>query len=168
MIERWDARYPDGRLAGFDLIRGEAIPEGYAHLVAEVIVRHSDETHLLMQRDQVKEVYPGWYEIGASGSALKGETAEEAARRELLEETGISASDLRELYRNLEGKTIFVTFLCVTDYPKSAIKFQVGETIDYRWLEPDSFQDFFEGGAVIPPQKRRMLTYYQQWQESRP
>lgn len=47
-MELWDAYYADGSHAGRDLIRGEPIPEGLYHLVAEVTLRHADGTFLLM------------------------------------------------------------------------------------------------------------------------
>lgn len=110
-MELWDARYADGSLAGFDLIRDREIPEGYYHLVVEVIVRHVDGTFLLVQRDHAKQIFPGWYEVSASGSALKGETAREAACRELAEETGITSGELSELGRQLtDVGAIFVSF----------------------------------------------------------
>ena len=47
-VELWDAYNADGTKAGFDLIRGEDIPKGYFHAVAEVFVLHEDGDILLM------------------------------------------------------------------------------------------------------------------------
>ena len=38
-MEIWDGYFEDGTLAGVDLIRGEKIPEGFYHLVSEVLVQ---------------------------------------------------------------------------------------------------------------------------------
>ena len=54
------------------LIRGEAIPDGFYHLVSDIIVKHVDGTYLLMQRD-IRKNYGGMWEATAGGSALKGE-----------------------------------------------------------------------------------------------
>lgn len=159
-MELWDARYADGSLAGFDLIRDRAIPDGYYHLVVEVIVRHVDGTFLLVQRDHTKQIFPGWYEVSASGSALKGETAREAACRELAEETGITSGELSELGRQLtDVGAIFVSFFCRTDWPKDQIVLQAGETIDYRWIDPAAFADFFHK-EMIPYQRERLTPHY--------
>lgn len=160
MAELWDARHQDGSLAGFDLTRGQAIPDGYYHLVCEVIIRHHDGSHLLMQRDWTKLDFPGEFEIGASGSALKGEDAEMAARREVREETGITAGQFSQLYQVVQGPAIFVGFLCLTDWPKDQIQFQVGETIDYRWLDDADFQDYFIHRPGIIYQRDRMQGYF--------
>lgn len=54
-MEVWDAYKSDGTLAGFDIIRGDVIPDGFFHIVSEVIVRHKDGDYLLMQRDYKKK-----------------------------------------------------------------------------------------------------------------
>ncbi len=138
-VEKWDAYLEDGTLAGRDLIRGEEIPEGLFHLVSEVVVRHRDGSLLLMQRAYCKEVYPGRYEVGAGGSALKGENADEAARRELWEETGIVAGSLKPLYRCVGENAIYHGYLCETDCDKRTVTLQKNETIDFMWLSPEDF-----------------------------
>jgi hypothetical protein len=56
-VEIWDAYKEDFTLAGCDLIRGNQIPDGLFHLVCEIVVRHTDGTYLLMQRDNNKINY---------------------------------------------------------------------------------------------------------------
>lgn len=68
------------------MVRGEKIPKGLYHLVSEIIVRHQDGTYLLTQRDERKD-FGGMWEATAGGSALKGESPLDCAKRELYEET---------------------------------------------------------------------------------
>ena len=50
-MELWDAYDRDfKKIQGVTLVRGEAIPEGFFHLVCEIIVRHIDGSYLIMQR----------------------------------------------------------------------------------------------------------------------
>lgn len=70
------------------------IPMGRYQLVSDVLVQHRDGTFLLCKRHTSKDVYPGYWEAGAGGSALQGENAEECARRELFEETGLTVEKL--------------------------------------------------------------------------
>lgn len=143
-IEFWDAYYPDGTLAGCDLVRGEKIPEGLKHAVAEVFVMHKDGTILLMQRDFNKPNNPGFWESSAGGSILKGECMIDGARRELAEETGITADGaLENLYYSVSDSTIYQGYLYVTDFPKDRIKLQKEETIDFRWVNKQEFQEIF-------------------------
>jgi len=133
-MELWDAYKADGTLAGFDLVRGEKIPAGYFHMVCEAVIQHADGDYLLMQRSFEKEISPGAWEIGAGGSALKGENKLEVVFREVKEETGIDSGEFEEIYRLVQEKqqSIYYGYLLKTDYPKDAIKLQEGETIDYN------------------------------------
>ena len=110
-MELWDAYYQDGTPANQTLVRGEPIPEGLYHLVADVLVRHVDGTFLLMKRDPNKPTWPGVFEATAGGSALKGETPLEAARRELAEETGITRGTFTPLFSDFGRQTLYRGFL---------------------------------------------------------
>ena len=161
-MELWDGYFRDGTLAGVDLVRGEPIPEGLYHLVCEILVRHVDGDFLLMQRDFRKPNWGGYYEATAGGSALKGEDKLTCAKRELLEETGITAQELCEIGCFLSHDTIYFSFHCVTDCEKSSEKHQEGETIAYQWLSEKDFLSFICSDAVIPSQKMRYADYFQQ------
>ncbi len=144
-MERWDAYYRDETKAGFDLVRGENIPDGIFHLIADVVVRHVDGDYLLVQRDWNKDYFPGAFEIGAGGSVVKGETPIEGAKRELWEETGIVGDNFTELYHICNEKHgIYYGYLCVTDCPKDSIVLREGETIDYKWVSREEFIAFVD------------------------
>lgn len=138
-MELWDAYDAElNKIDNLTLVRGEKIPDGLYHLVSEIIVRHIDGTYLLMQRD-INKHYGGWWEATAGGSALSGETPLECAKRELKEETGINASKLVEIGRVVikQHNSIYVEYLCVTDWKKEEITLQEGETIDFMWVRRD-------------------------------
>lgn len=160
-MEIWDAYDRQGVKTGIDLIRGEEIGEGLYHLVCEVVVKHRDGDYLLLQRDFQKEAYPGYEEIGAGGSALKGETPLQGAHRELREESGIEVKELEEIYRivNDHSHAIHHGYLCVTDAPKDSVVLQVGETINYRWIDREELIAFFDSDRCIPAQRERLKDY---------
>lgn len=160
-MELWDAYKADGTLAGFDLIRGEKIPMGFFHMVCEAVIQHVDGDYLLMQRSFEKEVYSGAWEIGAGGSALKGENKMEAVLREVREETGIDTGEFEEIYRVIheQRQVIYYGYLLKTDYAKDAIKLQEGETIDYKWLTKEEFISFFDMNREIPSLWERLKDF---------
>lgn len=135
-MELWDA-YDEkmNRIDGVTLVRGEPIPAPWYHLVSEILVRHTDGSYLLMQRDKRKHL-GGMWEASAGGSALQGEEALDCAIRELYEETGIASADLTEIGRVVHHgrRTIYVEYLCNTDVEKSSIVLQDGETSAYKWV----------------------------------
>lgn len=116
-MEKWDAY--DRHLNKIDnltLLRGDVIPEGVFHLVCDIIVKHTDGTYLLMQRDHMKHLGRMW-EATAGGSALQGEDPITCAIRELKEETGITTDKLTEVGRVMHygHQTYYVEYLCNTD-----------------------------------------------------
>ena len=147
-MELWDA-YDENfrRMEGVSLVRGEPIPAGVYHLVCDVLVRHMDGSYLLMRRDPRKH-YGGLWEATAGGSALRGEAPLDCARRELREETGIQAEELRELGRVRSANTHYVEFLCVTDGPKDRVTLQEGETVAYRWVSREELIALRNGELV--------------------
>lgn len=135
-MEIWDAYDCNfEKIEGKQLVRGEKIEGGLFHLVCDILVKHTDGTYLLMQRDYRKS-YGGMWEATAGCSALKGETPLMCAVRELREETGIVASKLTEVGRITDDSVhcIYVEFLCVTDWDKDNITLQEWETIAYKWV----------------------------------
>lgn len=138
-IELWDAYDKDMNMVdGVKLVRGEPIPDGLYHLVCDVAVRHSDGSWLLMRRHPAKPFGDRW-ELSAGGSAISGETAHEAARRELSEETGIANAEFTELGRIIHhvGHSIYVEFLAEIDYDKHSITVQDGETVGFKWVSTE-------------------------------
>lgn len=159
-MEIWDAYKRNGDLAGCDLVRGQPIPEGLFHAVCLVLVKHIDGTYLLVQRDWNKIGYPGFYEAGAGGSILKGETPYQGAVRELREETGIYSDELTLVFSQSDLKnTFYFGFVCITDCLKEAIILQKGETIDYRWLNREDFIQFLYSPEFIPIHRECWLPY---------
>ena len=148
--ELWDAYNRDfEKVSGVTLVRGDKIQSGLFHLVCDIIVRHKDGEYLLMQRDFYKH-FGGMWEATAGGSALKGESAPECARRELKEETGIEEAALQEIGRVVkeENQSIYVEFLCETECDKRAIKLQKGETVDFKWVSAKELREMKKAELV--------------------
>lgn len=151
-MELWDAYNANfERIEGVTLVRGEPVPEDMFHLVCDVLVKHTDGSFLIMQRDPRKDFYAGMWEATAGGSALAGENPIQCATRELREETGIIPTDLIEIERavNSERRYIHVEFLCVTDWDKDKIALQEGETVDYKWISREELLSMSADELVV-------------------
>lgn len=159
-METWDLYTAEGQRTGMTMTRGEKVPEGYFHMVCDVLIRHTDGDYLLMLRSREKKVYPGRWESTCGGSALAGEDALTAALRELREETGIVLDHLEEMNSSVHWhfNSIHYSFLGITDCPKDSVTLQPGETEGYRWVSEAEFREFVNSD-IIPSVKRYLLPW---------
>ncbi|MDE7044202.1 MAG: NUDIX hydrolase, partial [Acetatifactor sp.] len=81
------------------------------------------------------------------------------ARRELLEETGITADALKNLYHNVSDTSIYHGYFCLTDIPKDHIKLQKGETIAFRWVSKQEFREIFQSDQYVDGLKERLREF---------
>ena len=78
-MELFDAVDHEENKLGFDLIRGESIPDGVYHRIVEIFTINERLEILLTKRDYEK-MWGGLWEI-TGGAVVKGETPEEGALR---------------------------------------------------------------------------------------
>lgn len=108
---------PDDVVVGA-IERSRAHAEGVLHRSGMIFLSRSDGRILIQRRSRSRETFPDLYDSSCSFHVSSGETNEDAAKRELLEETGISAS-LRYLgkfthYDPPENEIVAV-YACVSD-----------------------------------------------------
>ena len=140
-MEIWDLYNREGEKTGQTWERTfggyKQIPEGCYHMVVDILVQHVDGSFLLTKRDMRKDVYPGYWEASAGGSALMGEEPLEAAKRELFEETGLKALSMKlvsHTFRDL-SHSMFYSYLAIVDADKDSVVLQEGETVEYKWVD---------------------------------
>ena len=92
MAERFDLYDVNRNFTGKTLERGNKVPEGYYRLVVHVCIFGPDGRMLIQKRLPNKSGWSGMWDITAGGSALAGDSSQQAASRELLEEVGIDYS----------------------------------------------------------------------------
>ena len=162
-MEIWDLYDEQGRKTGetWERSRAKEIPEGRYHIVCDILIRHRDGEFLLTRRDPEKDVYPGCLEASAGGSALAGETPEEAARREMLEETGLAAENLKliSITRKPKTRSVIYAYLAVVDCAKDAVRLQEGETVGYQWTGLPAFLRLVREEPVLQIQYLRYKPY---------
>lgn len=165
-MEIWDLYDRDGNVTGetWERLPGNfrEIPEGRYHLVCDILVQHTDGTYLLTKRDMRKDVYPGYWEASAGGSAVKGESPLEAAKRELYEETGIVSDDFRFISQTIREKShsMFYSYLAVTDCDKASVVLQEGETTDYKWVDRAGLIEYLDSDIAIKSHNDRYKDYF--------
>ncbi len=162
-VEIWDLYDEQGRKTGetWERSRMMEIPEGRYHIVCDILIRHTDGDFLLTLRAPDKEVWPGCLEASAGGSALAGETPEEAARREMKEETGLEP-EIFELIGTTwrsASRSVVYAYLAVVNCGKDTVRLQPGETVDYRWVDAPTFLRMTKEEPVLRFQYPRYKPY---------
>lgn len=161
--ELWDACDREGNLLGFDLVRGEPIPEGAWYRVAAILPVTEDGRVLVTKRHPQKH-WGGYWEC-SGGAVVKGETPLQAAFRELREETGVAVSRLYPAYieaqdvRQGVDPAVFYTYLAVFRPEEQTIRLQEGETVDYRLLPYEAFKRFMQTDEFVPSVRQRILRH---------
>ena len=138
-MEIWDLYDEQGNRTGetWERARAMEIPEGRYHIVCDILIRHTDGSFLLTFRDPNKDIWPACWEASAGGSALAGETPEEAVRREMREETGLEAGRLELIGTTLRPRShsVIYAYAAEVECDKDAVRLQPGETVGYQWVD---------------------------------
>jgi ADP-ribose pyrophosphatase YjhB (NUDIX family) len=116
------------------------MPQAFPRAGVSIVVLRGNDV-LLVRRGQ--GAYQGFWSL-PGGAIELGETAETAARRELLEETGLLASDLTlgdvadAILRDAEGavETHFTIAVYVTDRVSGSLA-AAADALDARWFGPE-------------------------------
>ena len=76
------------------------------------------------------------------------------------EETGINETNLVELGRVVQhnNHSIYVDYIVITDWDKSNIILQQGETQDYKWVDKDTLKNMKSNELVT----RRMQLFIEE------
>ena len=165
-MEIWDLYDREGKPTGetFERTHGSYlnIPEGRYHLVCDILVKHVDGTYLMTKRHMSKDVYPGYWEASAGGSAVSGEDPITCAKRELFEETGIVADEFMLISHTFRDKShsMFYSYLVVTDCPKDSVVLQEGETTEYKWVDVAGLLEYVDSDLAIKTHNARYATYF--------
>lgn len=105
--------------------------ENLRHRSAAVVVQSSDGRLLVHQRADTKDLRPGWWDVCAGGVVAVGESYEQAARRELVEEVGLTDVALEYLgagrWDDTDSMEISHLYRVVHDGPYAFLDGEVAE-----------------------------------------
>lgn len=161
-MEYWDLYDINEVKTGQQIAKSyDFLPRGTFHIVVETLVQHADGTYLVTQRALTKLEHPGKYEGSAGGSVLAGETKEEAAVREVFEETALKVTLLQKTYYfiNEVRGVISQGYLATTAQDKNTISYAKSETINHKWLTLEELIAFAKSEVYNSAHRKRLLSY---------
>lgn len=156
-MEYWDIydknKKPTGRLMERN---NWILKDDEYHLTALGIVKRSDGKYLITKRALDKVWAPGWWEV-SGGAVMAGETSEQAAVREVFEETGIDVSCAKREYvltyhRENPGKgdNYFVdVYRFTADFTEEDVKPALRETTAFMIVDKTQIEKFAQEGIFL-------------------
>ena len=134
--ERWDLYDAQGRRTGRTMLRGEEVPAGLYHLAVHIWPRNSQGEFLVQRRAPGVQWKPNLWAV-TGGSAIAGEDAQTAARRELHEEIGYDARDgeLEQVACLRRTNSFCGVFSLRIDWPAEQFVLQPEEVSAVQWCD---------------------------------
>lgn len=151
-MELWDLYTRERELTGQEHIRGEAIPEGFYHLVVHVWIRSPRGEYLISQRSPDRPTFPLMWEC-VGGSVLKDEDSLTGALREVREEIGLDLSpadghllfsEIREHHRDIVDVWLFEY-----DGDVDLRDASTDETVQAVWMTSERIRELFDVGKLV-------------------
>lgn len=109
--------------------------ERLMHRAVFIAVQHPDGRLLVHRRSETKDVWPGWWDLAVGGVVSAGEPYDDAARRELAEEVGITGVEPEPLGggRYVDDHVALVG-RCYRVVHTGPFTFADGEVVEARWM----------------------------------
>ena len=138
------------------IARPNHVPSGYYFGIVDIITYNlRNHSFLITRRSKEKGHLPGYLEVTV-GCMQFGEEPIDAAKRELLEETGIKSMNLMHCKTKKTHHALAFTFLAICDIDSDSIVLQEGETEEYYWYNKDEFIELWNTKYVVPYQAERI------------
>lgn len=148
--------------------RAEMRARGLRCRAAFVLVFNSRGQLFVHRRTEEKDIYPGYYDVAVGGVLAAGETYDEAARRELAEELGISGLPLKRMaffrFDDERNRLNGMVYSCTWDGP---LRLQREEIASGELLDLDVVAERIGTAAFCPDGLEALSAYLTRLQQAR-
>ena len=162
-MEVFDLYDSQRRLTGETMVRGTPVPDGRWRLVVHICVFNPAGQLLIQQRQPFKEGWPNLWDVTVGGAVCAGESSQEGAHRELLEEVGLDVdfAGMAPAFSTTFTGGFDDIYILHMDPDLSTLQLQESEVQAVRWAGLDEILAMIDGGTFIPYGKEfiRFLFY---------
>ncbi|MDD2522584.1 MAG: NUDIX domain-containing protein [Anaerolineaceae bacterium] len=137
---------------GETIERGQKPPAGRYHLVIHVCIFNQEDQMLIQKRSENKTGWAGLWDVSVGGAAQKGDSSQQAAHRELMEELSLDYDF------SLVRPAVTVNFpngfddiyLIQLDLEPSRLRLQDNEVEEVKWASQEEIKAMIQNGEFIP------------------
>lgn len=150
-MEKWDVYDIHRVKTGDVVVRGTPAVPGQFRMVVHIAIINSEGKMLIQRRQSFKSTWPDLWDVSVGGCSRTGETSQEAAHREILEELGLDI--------DFEGVVPAFTinwengfddiYVLQREVDLRELKLQEEEVQDARWATHDEILDMIRDGSFI-------------------
>ena len=151
-MEKWDLYDKHRNKKGKQITRGDDMTSDEFHLVIHVCIFNSNGEMLIQQRQSFKQGWPNLWDITCGGSAVAGDTSQQAASRELFEELGIryNFEEMRPQFTINFACGFDDFYLIEYDLDLNELTLQNDEVQAVRWASKEEILELIELKKFIP------------------
>lgn len=162
--EEWDLYDEHRILQSVSMKRGECVPEGLYHLVAEIWVISGEK--ILLTRRHPNKHHGGCFEC-TGGSVLKGENTLQGAVRELQEEIGlyVNPEELTLVATTRRGNYFIDTYILKKEINVEDLELLECEVIGAIQVDYTTLLKMMEEQKVALPIAERFKKYQDKWEQ---
>lgn len=120
------------------------------HRAVFILVTNSSGKVLIHRRSKAKDIWPGWWDVAIGGVVAAGETYDDAARRELFEEAGITADPAEVAVGSYDDDDVSLIARCYVVSHDGAVRAQDGEVAEFVWVNRDELRDRLARDRFLP------------------
>ncbi|MBR4112705.1 MAG: NUDIX domain-containing protein [Ruminiclostridium sp.] len=151
-MEYWDIYDIERVKTGRTMVRGSEFEDDAYHLVVHVCIFNDKNEMLIQQRQPFKEGWPNMWDVTVGGSAVTGDTSQQAAEREVLEEIGLKL-DLKGIRPHLTvnfDRGFDDIYLIEKNVDINELTLQPEEVQAVKWAGREEILAMIEKGDFIP------------------
>ncbi|KQL56163.1 MULTISPECIES: NUDIX hydrolase [Bacillaceae] len=151
-MEKWDLVDRNRTKLEKQIMRGDPMEADEFHLVVHVCIFNSKGDMLIQQRQPFKYGWPNLWDITCGGSAVAGDTSQQAASRELFEELGISY-DFKTIRPHITinfDRGFDDYYLIEQDIDLTKLVLQSEEVKAAKWASKEEILTLIQQGEFVP------------------
>ena len=124
--------------------------ERLRHRSVFILVRDGDGRVLVHRRSELKDLWPGWWDVAIGGVVASGEDYDDAARRELREEAGINATPVFVCSGTFDDAEVSLVARCYETVHDGAVEACDGEVAEFRWMTTRELRKMMATERFLP------------------